>query len=136
MYREFVLRSPAAWHSLVAVVKSNAKACADSGKPIRIILTTEEAKRNAEQNRRLWGFVYKTISEQAFVNGQQFSTDVWHELFARRFGVCDEVTLPDGEIVIRRKSTTQMTVSEFAEFMNRIEAYAATELGVSFEVAA
>jgi hypothetical protein len=131
MYREFILRSPANWQQFVAVVKANAKAFADKGKPLRIILTSEEQTRNVLQNRRLWA-IYKTISEQAFVNGQNFSTDVWHEMFARKFGVCDEVILPDGEIVIRRKSTTQMSVAEFSEYMDRVESYAAQELGVSF----
>lgn len=133
MYREFTLRSPSAWSALVAFVKSNAKACNDAGKPIRLIVTTDEAKRNADQNRRLWGYVYRTIAEQAFVNGQQFDADVWHEHCARAFGVCDEITLPDGEIVTRRKSTTQMTVSEFSEYMERVTAYATQQLGVQFE---
>lgn len=133
MYREFVLRSPAVWQAFVAVVKSNAKAFADRGEPLRVILTSEATKRNAEQNRRLWGFVYKAISEQAWVNGRRYDPDVWHEMLARKYGICDEVTLPDGEIITRRKSTTQMTVSEFAEYMTRVEAYAASELGVSFQ---
>lgn len=133
MYREFTLRSPSAWSALVAFVKSNAKACNDAGKPIRLIVTTDEAKRNADQNRRLWGYVYRTIAEQAFVNGHQFDADVWHEHCARAFGVCDEITLPDGEIVTRRKSTTQMTVSEFSEYMERVTAYATQQLGVQFE---
>ena len=133
MYREFTLRSPAAWQTALAFIKGNAKGCNDAGKPIRLICTTEEAKRNAEQNKRYWGHVLKTITEQAFVNGHQFQSDVWHEMLARKFGVCDEVTLPDGEIVVRRKSTTQMSVAEFSEYMDRCEAYAAQELGVTFE---
>lgn len=133
MYREFTLRSPAAWQTALAFIKGNAKACNDAGKPLRLIVTTEEAKRNVEQNKRYWGHVLKTITEQAFVNGHQFQSDVWHEMFARKFGVCDEVTLPDGEIVVRRKSTTQMSVAEFSEFMNKVEAYAAQELGVTFD---
>lgn len=133
MFREFTLRTPAAWKAVVAFVRSNAKACADAGKPIRLIVTTDESKRNSEQNRRLWGYVYKTIAEQAFVNGAQFDADVWHEALARKFGVCDEITLPDGEIVTRRKSTTQMSVSEFSEYMERVTVYATQELGVQFE---
>lgn len=133
MYREFTLRSSAAWQTALAFIKGNAKACNDAGKPLRLIVTTEEAKRNAEQNKRYWGHVLKTINEQAFVNGHQFQSDVWHEMLARKFGVCDEVTLPDGEIVIRRKSTTQMSVAEFSEYMNKVEAYAAQELGVTFD---
>jgi hypothetical protein len=75
----------------------------------------------------------KHISEQSFVNGQQFDKDVWHEYLARKFGVLEEVTLPDGEIITRRKSTTQMSVSEFGEYMENVESYAAMNLGVVFE---
>jgi len=133
MYREFVLRNPNIWTAFCAVIKGNAQAFADKGTPIRLIVTTEEAKRNTAQNARLWGYLYKTISQQAFVNGKQYDSDVWHEMFARKFGVCDELTLPDGEIITRRKSTTQMSVSEFGEYMENVQSYAAMNLGVVFE---
>ncbi|MDE3023609.1 MAG: recombination protein NinB, partial [Pseudomonadota bacterium] len=114
--------------------KANAKACMERGEPIRLIATTDERKRNAEQNRFLWGVVYRDIAEQAWVDGKQYGKDIWHEYFSRMFGVCDEVVLPDGEIIARRKSTTQMTVGEFAEFLTKIQAYAANQLGVSFDL--
>lgn len=133
MYREFVLRSPAVWKALVSVVKANAKACADKGTPLRVILTSEEQKRNPEQNRRLWGHLYKQIAEQAWINGRQYDAEVWHEMLARKFGVCDDFELPTGEVVVVRRSTTKMSVHEFTEYMDRVEAYAATELGVVFE---
>lgn len=44
-----------------------------------------------------------------------------------------EVVMPSGEIITRRKSTTEMSVAEFSEFMQQVEAYAATELGVRFD---
>lgn len=133
IYREFPLRSAGAWTALAAFVKANAQACITSGKPLRIIVTQDEKKRNAEQNKRYWGFVLKSITEQAWVDGRQFDKDTWHEYLARKFGVCDELILPDGEIVTRRKSTTQMSVGEFADYMTQVEAYAATELGVQFD---
>ncbi len=133
LYREFTLRAPEAWKALTAFVAGNARACIERGKPLRVIVTAEERKRNAEQNRFYWGPVLTTIAEQAWIDGRQFDKDVWHEYLARKFGVCDEIVLPDGEIVTRRKSTTQMTVGEFSEYLTRIQAYAATELGVEFD---
>lgn len=133
LYREFPLRSPSVWLALVAFVKANAEACMNHGSPLRIIVTSEEKKRNNEQNKRLWGYLYKTIAEQAWVDGRQFSKEVWHEHFARMFGVCEEMILPDGEIITRRKSTTEMSVGEFADFMTQIEVYAAQELGVEWQ---
>lgn len=133
LYREFPLRSPSVWLALVAFVKANAAACMDRGRPLRVIVTEDEKKRNTEQNKRLWGYLYKTIAEQAWVDGKQFSKEVWHEHFARMFGVCEEMILPDGEIITRRKSTTEMSVGEFADFMTQIEVYAAQELGVEWQ---
>ena len=133
LYREFLIRDIGIWNTFVAFVGSNAKAMADAGTPLRLIVTSAETKRNSEQNKRYWGLVLKTIAANAWVNGQQFSSDVWHEYFARKFGVCEDVTLPGGEVVTRRRSTTDMSVSEFTTYMGEVEAYAAQQLGVSFE---
>ena len=130
IYREFPLRAPSAWTALVAFVKANAQACLDRGHTLRVIVTEDEKKRNSEQNRRYWGYILKTISDQAWVNGRQFDKDVWHEWFARKFGVCEDITLPNGEIIVRRKSTTDMTIGEFSEYMNLVESDAAHDLGV------
>jgi hypothetical protein len=132
LYREFTLVSPVVWDNLKAFVKSNAKACVESGKPLKVIVTQDEKKRNKEQNARLWGYLYKTISEQAWVQGKQFSKDVWHEHYARLYGTCEDITLPNGEVVTRRKSTSDMTVGEFADYMTHIEMDAASELSIEW----
>lgn len=133
VYREFQLRSPSTWSNVLAFVKANAKACIDRGEPLRLIITSDEKKRNAEQNRFYWGVALRDIAEQAWVDGRQYDKDTWHEYFARMFGVSDELTLPDGEIILRRKSTTQMTVGEFSAYTERIQAWAANNLGVEFD---
>lgn len=132
LYREFVLRGPSVWQSLVAFVRANAKACNDRERPLRVIITEEEAKRRLEQNRFYWGAVITTISEQAWIGGRQFCKDAWHEFYARKYGPCEDITLPDGEVVMRRLSTSDMKVSEFAEYVEKVQADAAMELGVEF----
>lgn len=133
LYREFTLKNGGVWSALVAFVRANAPSFADKGEPLRVIVTAEERQRNAQQNRFYWGGVLKAISEQAWVEGRQFDKDAWHEYFARKYGVLDELTLPDGEIITRRKSTTQMSVGEFSAYLNDVQAYATTDLGVQFE---
>ncbi|KVV22326.1 recombinase [Burkholderia multivorans] len=133
LYREFTLKNGGVWSALVAFVRANAPTFASKGEPLRVIVTAEERQRNQQQNRFYWGAVLKQISEQAWVEGRQFDKDAWHEYFARKYGVCDELVLPDGEIITRRKSTTQMSVGEFSTYLNQIQAYAAGELGVEFE---
>lgn len=132
LYREFTLKNVGVWSALVAFVKANAPSFADKGEPLRIIVTAEERQRNAQQNRFYWGAVLKAIADQAWVEGRQFDKDAWHEYFARKYGVCDELILPDGEIITRRKSTTQMSIGEFSEYLNDVQSYATGELGVEF----
>jgi hypothetical protein len=95
----------------------------------RWILTLSTKKRTSPQNRRYWGRgVLSQISEQAKVGGQQYGAEAWHELAKRKFlGVTE---LPDGSIV--GKSSTNLTTTEFSEFCEQVEAWAATELGVTF----
>lgn len=131
LYREFPLRSPAIWPTLVAFIKANAQGFAERGEPLRVIVTADEKKRNTQQNRMYWGAILKDIAEQAWVNGRQFDKDTWHEFLARKYGVCEEMTLPDGEIILKRKSTTDMSVGEFSEYMTQIQAFGAS-LGVEF----
>jgi len=133
MYREFTLTSNGVWNALKELVKANAAAFASKGEPLRVIVTSEERKRNSRANRFYWGAVLRNIAEQAWVNGQQFSAEVWHEHYARKFGVCEDVTLPSGEVIVRRKSTTDMSEKEFSEYTTRVQADAASNLGVEFE---
>lgn len=136
LYREFKIRKA----NVVNVTKamrifwaSAIVPLVEQDKQVLMIFTSDEAKRNNAQNARLWGYIYKQITEQAWVNGHQFPADSWHEMFCRKFWLCDDITLPDGEIVSRRKSSTDMTVAQFAKYMNDVEAYAASELGVVFQ---
>jgi hypothetical protein len=98
-----------------------------------LIVTTAEAKRHEDQNKHYWGHVLTPISEQAWVAGRQFGKDVWHEHYAELYAAKLEFVLPTGEICIRRKSTTEMGVKEFAEYVRRVQADAASKHGVLFE---
>lgn len=134
LYREFPLRTATVWPTVVAFVRANAQVFADRGEPLRVIVTADERKRNVQQNRMYWGAILKQISEQAWVNGRQFDKDTWHEFYARKFGISDEMTLPDGEVIIKRKSTSEMSVGEFSDYMSQVQANAASELGVEFDL--
>lgn len=132
LYKEFVLNGPAAWQAFKAIVRANAKAFNDNGKPLRVILTSSDRKRSTEANGYYWSFLLEQIADQAWVEGRQYSKDVWHEFFAQEYAEKIEFSLPDGSLMTRRKSTTEMKVSEFSDYLQKVEAYAATELGVRF----
>ena len=95
----------------------------------RWVLTITRRKRTSKQNRRYWGKgVLAQIAEQAVVGGRQFSAEIWHEQFKRQFIGVEE--LPDGSVI--GKSSTKLTTTEFCDFCDAVEAYACTELGVTF----
>ena len=95
----------------------------------RWVLTIKRMKRTPRQNRRYWGRgVLAQIAEQAAVGGKLYSAETWHEQFKRQFiGV---VELPNGEVI--GASSSKLTTAEFCLFCDKVEAFAATQLGVTF----
>lgn len=95
----------------------------------RWVLTVARRKRTPQQNRRYWGKgVLAQITEQATVNGKLYSAEIWHEQFKRMFIGVEE--LPDGSVI--GKSSTKLSTTKFSQFCDEVEAYAASELGVTF----
>ncbi len=93
-------------------------------------VTIKPKTRTLEQNARYWGRgVLAQIAEKAVVGGRRFSAEAWHEQFKRQFIGIDE--LPSGQVI--GKSSTKLTVKQFTDFVDQVEAYAATELGVQFD---
>lgn len=135
LYREFTLRDGGVWSSLVAFVKSNAKAFADKGTPLRVIVTEEEIDRLDEQIRYYFGVIVKSIAEQAWIEGRRFDKDAWHEELAKMFLPTREITTPSGEIILKRSSVARghISLKRMTKYIKEVEAYAASELGVIFE---
>lgn len=135
LYREFVLSSPQVGASLVNFLKQNAGSFADKGAPLRVIVTEEEMDRLDVQIAYYFGPLMAQVTAQAWVEGRQYSKEVWHELFAKMFLPFSEITLPDGEIVIKRGSVARGKISlkKMNAFLLQIESYCAQELGVVFE---
>lgn len=95
----------------------------------RWVLTITRRKRTKRQNKRYWGRgVLAQIAEQAVVHGRMYPAKIWHEQFKRTFIGVDE--LPDGSVV--GKSSTGLSTVEFSAFCDQVEAFAASELGVTF----
>lgn len=87
-----------------------------SGEPVEVIVRPRKSKRSIEQNKRYWALL-REVSATVWVDGRQFSDEVWHEQFKRWFiGMVD---MPDGSMV--GISTTTLSVAEFTDYMTRIE---------------
>lgn len=95
----------------------------------RWVLSINRRKRTSKQNRRYWGNgVLAQIAAQAAPGGRLYSPECWHEQFKRQFIGVEE--LPNGQVV--GKSSTNLDTAEFSAFCDQVEAYAASELNVTF----
>lgn len=135
LYREFTLDGPSVARILWNFLKANCQAFADRGTPLRVIVTEEEMDRLDEQIAYYFGPCMRQIVDQAWIDGRQYSKEVWHEYFAKMFLPGTEITLPDGEIAMRRGSIARgkIGVKAMSKFLLQVESFAATELGVVFD---
>lgn len=127
LLRTFVLRDPGHYRNLLGFIGANWEACAKRERPLEIVVSEYKAKRSDAQNKRYWA-ILNEIAESAWVDGKQFSSDAWHERF-KRVLIGSEELPGGGEVGI---STTTLDVAEFSTYMDKIESYAVSELGVEF----
>lgn len=110
---------------------------------IEVIYRPYKKPSSYEQRKLMWGVRLAEISQQAWMNGRQYSPKVWHEYLKTMFlpdafiegetldGYVKWVDLPDGS---RRMvgSTTKLTTKGQVNYMTAVEAFASQELGVQF----
>ena len=97
---------------------------------------TEDAKTDA-QRRFYHGIILKQIAQQAVVNGQRFDLKTWKEHFRKEYLGFKTVTYTNpmtGKKSRRRvrKSTEDLGVKGYANLIEKVTAFAVTELGVQF----
>lgn len=124
-------------HEAASAMYGCARVLIADGKRVRMACVEEEDDRSAEQNRFYWGPCLTEISEQASIEGQRYTVDAWHELFKRQYLGYEVVKVKVAgrkrPTVIRRlRSTTKLKVRPMSEYLDKLQAFAATELGVRF----
>lgn len=122
--QSYVIRDPLILERVLAVIRGNWRAMAQSGHAMTCQLGTESDKRSLDQNKRMWALL-QDIADNAWIDGRQFSKDAWHEHFRAMF--LPKIESPSGDYPV---STASLTVREFTDYINRVESYAATELGL------
>lgn len=126
-------------HSVASAGYTLAKRLLSNGKPVRITVKAFEDDRTLRQNRYYWGCVLKEISEQASIQGQRWTAEAWHELCKRQF-LGYEITKVavagrrKKHVIRRLRSTTNLKVREMNEYLEKVQAFAADDLGVRFSV--
>jgi hypothetical protein len=136
--REVILLNESHGHAVVAkTFWPWCKTQLHEGRQVVIGARLAEDVKTDKQRRYLHGYVLKTIAAQAQPNGQKFDMAVWKEHFRSEFLGFKVVTTvnPMTRKKLRRRvrvSTEDLGVKGYAEYIERVTAYAVTELGVEF----
>lgn len=124
--------------NVAVLVLQQARLMVADGKRVR--MRCEEAKdvRSLRQNAFLWAHVYCEISLQAKIVGERWISEAWHELFKRMFlgyrYEREEIAgVPGAKAVRILRSTTELSVRDMSQYIEKVLAYGATDLGVTFE---
>jgi hypothetical protein len=149
MKKVFILRSEQQIDALEAFVANNWQAMSRNGQPMQITISEYNGSRSDDQLAAMWAGIIQPIADQAYINGQRYSAETWHEYLKQL--VLPEMAkedehgewfksgggvyryMPDGSRQFVG-STGKLTKKGMGEYMGRIEAYAVQELGVRLPV--
>ena len=106
---------------------------------LRIVLGFDRDDKSAKQRRFLHGVVLLQIADQARPNGDTFAMPVWKEFYRAMFlgHTWEMLKLPGQKRATPRKvrvSTESLSVKQYSEYIEKVLAHAATELGVVFDL--
>lgn len=93
-------------------------------KPWRIEVNPHRARRSPEQNALLWALYTEVAS------GTGHTPEEIHEACKRLFLPPKTIVIAD-QVVQIPGSTAKLDTREFSEFVERVQAWAASEIGVS-----
>lgn len=104
---------------------------------LRVTVEPEEDAKTVQQGRYYWGIVLAEISEQARIDGQQYTVDAWHELCKRQhLPRVTKKTYVAGRkrpVVTTTIGTTKgIGVRKMSKFIEKVIAFACTDLNVQF----
>lgn len=107
------------------------------GERVSLVAQAEEDAKTVQQGRFYWGIVLKEISEQARIDGVQYSAEAWHELMKRthlpRRKKLVRVAGKKRPVVTTTIGTTQgIGIKRMSAFIEAVLAFASTDLGVEF----
>lgn len=134
----------AEWHepqqahvSLAGNVWPWAKSMLSAGHRLVLEVRLAEDAKTDRQRKYYHGVVLTAIAQQARVNGQAFPLAVWKEHFRAEYLGFKTVTFTNpmtGKKSRRRvrKSTEDLGVKAYAQLIERVTAFACTDLGVEF----
>lgn len=136
---DIVANNPVRAHEAVQQAWAMGKALTIAGRKFHITAAEAEDDRTLLQNRYYWRACLQEIAEQASINGQRWTAEAWHELFKRMFlGYEIKKVRVAGKkrptIIRRLKSTAKLKVRAMGDYLDKVQAFASTDLSVRFSV--
>lgn len=113
---DYIIRSPADRQLMHEVIDKLAD------KPWRVSITAYRARRSNDQNRLAWKLYNAVAAETGY------TPDEVHSLFKQRFG--EPKTVKIGDVEVTEYTTRDRDVAWFSDYLDRCQAFAASELGV------
>lgn len=128
----FVLNDAHSGHEQILRLWHWTKARLKAGKRMEVTAVEWQDDMSARQRRFLHGPVLGQITEQARgEDGQRYAMPVWKELFRQQFlGSAFEMVA--GRAVEIRRSTEDLGIKAYSEYIDLVIAEAATTWGVEF----
>lgn len=87
--------------------------------PNGYVVEIHKPTRSLEQNALYWATVHD-VADNVEINGQKFTPQVWHIYFKQRFLPGRIIELPNGQIIEKDPSTTELTVEQFSDFVTQV----------------
>ena len=99
----------------------------------RVIFEAHREKRTTQQNRALWGVVYESLRAQLAANvgydiHDKAGKEWLHEGLLQLYG--ETVVCPITKQLVAKVRSSQMTTNEFADYVEWVARWAATEYGI------
>lgn len=93
---------------------------------VRVTVGKKESPRSIPQNNYYWGVVVKLIAQDT----GESEPEIIHEALGLKFASVPAGNGNKGRALMVRKSTTDMTTTEFEEYVDKCRNFAAMELGI------
>ncbi len=88
--------------------------------------------RSNQQNKYLWGVVYKSILDHFVLTGNYgYTSEDMHDFLKGRYLAHKGKVIDDGEsVMVVGVKTSRLNKEEFSEYVNNIKAWALDKLGI------
>lgn len=96
-----------------------------------VSLKPRRPTRSAQQNRYLWGVVYKTFQKFLEAQGEHLTSEEVHRLCGAKFLRRSIVNHDSGEVIGETiTSTTSLSTVEFGEYLDKVIAWLGEQFGI------